>query len=305
MNKAVIIAGPTASGKTALAIDLCKKFNGEVISADSMQIYKGMDIATAKPSAEEMCGIRHHLIDIIDPCEPFSVSQFKILADYAIKDIISRGKLPVIAGGTGLYIDSLINNTEFGEFTGDEEFRQTLAQRIENEGGQALLDELSVIDPECAARLHANDAKRIVRALEVWHCTGKTITQHEKESRKTKSNYEFLLIGIFFNDRQKLYDRINLRVDKMFEAGLENEARKALENVDAPTAYQAIGYKELKPYFEGKITIQQASEALKKSTRNYAKRQLTWFRRYDNMIKIFADCNEIQKAEEIVRSFLK
>lgn len=305
MNKAVIIAGPTASGKTALAIDICKKFSGEVISADSMQIYKGMDIATAKPSKEEMAGIPHHLIDIVDPSEAFSVSRFKLLADSAMEDIISRGKLPVIAGGTGLYIDSLLNNTDFGEFQGDEGYRESLRLRAEIQGGDVLLAELKEIDSECAERLHPNDTKRIIRALEFFHCTGKTLTQNERESRIHGSKYEFLLIGLFFEERSKLYERINLRVDKMLEAGLEREALETLKSTDSPTAYQAIGYKELKPYFDGYVSLEEAVEALKKSTRNYAKRQLTWFRRYDNMIRLYVDRNETQKAEEIVRSFLK
>ncbi|MBE6689038.1 MAG: tRNA (adenosine(37)-N6)-dimethylallyltransferase MiaA [Ruminococcaceae bacterium] len=305
MNKAIIIAGPTASGKTSLAIDICKKFGGEVVSADSMQIYKGMDIATAKPTAQEMDGIVHHLIDIVDPSEPFSVSQFKSMADTAIKDIVSRGKIPVIAGGTGLYIDSLINNTEFGEFSEDENYRAELNRRAELSGGQVLLDELAGVDPECAARLHANDIKRIIRGLEFYHCTGKTLTQNEKESRVKKSEYEYLILGLFFEDREKLYQRINLRVDKMLEAGLEQEARNALKVADSPTAYQAIGYKELKPYFDGVITLEQAVESLKKSTRNYAKRQLTWFRRYENMVRLYVDKGDLQDAEQIVRSFLK
>ena len=305
MNKAIIIAGPTASGKTSLAIDICKKFDGEVISADSMQIYKGMDIATAKPTAEEMQEIKHHLIDIIPPSEPFSVSQFKKLADEAMEDIISRGKLPVIAGGTGLYIDAILNNTDFGEFSGDEKYREELKLRAEKEGGEALLRELAGVDPECAARLHANDTKRIIRALEFYFCTGKTLTQNEKESHSAKSKYDFLMFGLFFEDRALLYDRINLRVDKMMEAGLEAEAKGALESADSPTAYQAIGYKELKPYFEGAVTLDEALESLKKSTRNYAKRQLTWFRRYENMHRIYVDKNELSKVEEAVRSFLK
>lgn len=305
MNKVVIIAGPTASGKTSLAIDICKKFDGEVISADSMQIYKGMDIATAKPTSDERDGIPHHLIDIIHPSETFSVSQFKSLADKTIEDILSKGKLPVIAGGTGLYIDSILNNTYFGEFSGDEEYRAFLRSRAEREGGTVLLEELRSVDPECAERLHVNDTKRVIRALEFYHCTGKTLTKNEKESRTQKSKYEFLLMGLFFEDRQKLYDRINLRVDAMLDAGLVKEAEIALKNSDSPTAYQAIGYKELKPYFDGTSTLEQAVESLKKSTRNYAKRQLTWFRRYENMTRLYVDKNEVQNAYEIVRSFLK
>lgn len=304
MQKVIIVAGPTASGKTSLAIELCKKFNGEVISADSMQIYKGMDIATAKPSEEEKDGIPHHLIDILDPTESFSVSQFKELADRTISDIISRGKLPVVAGGTGLYIDSLVNNTSFGDFSGDESYREALRARAEAEGTESLWNELFSIEPERAEKLGKNDLKRIIRALEVYHCTGKTLTEHESISRTQKSDYDFLMLQLFFEDREVLYDRINRRVDKMFELGLEQEARRELTRHSLPTAHQAIGYKELRPYFEGKATLEEVSESLKKSTRNYAKRQLTWFRRYENAVRLFVDKGEIAFAEEKVRSFL-
>ena len=304
MSKVIIIAGPTASGKTSLAIDICKKFNGEVISADSMQIYKGMDIATAKPSEQEKDGIPHHLIDILDPSEPFSVSQFKELCDRAIADVVSRGKLPVVAGGTGLYIDSLVNNTLFGEFSGDEEYRELLRTRAETEGTEALWNELSQVDPERAEKLSKNDQKRIIRALEVYHCTGKTLTEHESFSRTQKSEHDFLMLLLFFEDREALYDRINKRVDKMFEMGLEEEARRELTKNGLPTAHQAIGYKELRPYFEGTATLEEVSESLKKSTRNYAKRQLTWFRRYENAVRLLADKGELCEAEKIIRSFL-
>lgn len=304
MQKVIIVAGPTASGKTALAIDICKKFNGEVVSADSMQIYKGMDIATAKPTEAEKDGIPHHLIDVLEPSEGFSVSQFKELAERAISDILARGKLPVVAGGTGLYIDSLVNNTSFGEFSGDESYRDALRSHAEAYGTEALWNELYTIEPERAEKLGKNDLKRIIRALEVYHCTGKTMAEHEKLSRLQKSKYDFLMLSLCFEDRDVLYDRINRRVDKMFEAGLEHEARRKLSESGFPTAHQAIGYKELRPYFEGTATFEEVSESLKKSTRNYAKRQLTWFRRYDEAVKIFVDKGGTEQAEKTIRSFL-
>jgi len=218
--------------------------------------------------------------------------------------VVSRGKLPVVAGGTGLYIDSLVNNTLFGEFSGDEEYRELLRTRAETEGTEALWNELSQVDPERAEKLSKNDQKRIIRALEVYHCTGKTLTEHESFSRTQKSEHDFLMLLLFFEDREVLYDRINKRVDKMFEMGLEEEARRELTKNGLPTAHQAIGYKELRPYFEGTATLEEVSESLKKSTRNYAKRQLTWFRRYENAVRLLADKGELCEAEKIIRSFL-
>ncbi|MBQ9941287.1 MAG: tRNA (adenosine(37)-N6)-dimethylallyltransferase MiaA [Clostridia bacterium] len=304
MNKAIIIAGPTASGKTALSIEICKKFNGEVISADSMQIYKGMDIATAKPTSDEMCGIPHHLMSIADPSELFSVAKFKTLAEDAIEDILSRGKLPVIVGGTGLYIDSLINNTRFGEFDGDDKYREQLRLIAEKNGNAFLWNMLMEADEPTASRVNPNDLKRVIRALEVYHCTGKRMSEYDAVSHTEKSKYDYLFLGLFFEDRSILYDRINKRVDKMFECGLVQEAQRELNKNISSTARQAIGYKELIPYFKGHSTLEEVSESLKKATRNYAKRQLTWFRRYENIVKIFPDKNQLQNSEEIIRSFL-
>ncbi|MBR5826971.1 MAG: tRNA (adenosine(37)-N6)-dimethylallyltransferase MiaA [Clostridia bacterium] len=277
-----IIAGPTASGKTSLSIELAKRFNGEIVSADSMQIYKNMDIATAKPDEEEMHGIPHHLIGIINPDDEFSVAQYKIKATEAIEDILARGKMPIVVGGTGLYIDTLINNTEFLDYE-KSDIRSTLEQRNENEGTESLWNELNSIDPETAQKLHLNDIKRIIRALEVFYSTGKTISEQRELSHINESPYNWCLIGLNADDRQYLYDRINLRVDIMLNMGLLKEAEDFFSSDVSHTAIQAIGYKELKPYIDGEKRLEDAVEKLKMETRRYAKRQLTWFRRYSDI----------------------
>ena len=277
-----IIAGPTASGKTSLSIELAKRFNGEIVSADSMQIYKNMDIATAKPDEEEMHGIPHHLIGIINPDDEFSVAQYKIKATEAIEDILARGKMPIVVGGTGLYIDTLINNTEFLDYE-KSDIRSTLEQRNENEGTESLWNELNSIDPETAQKLHLNDIKRIIRALEVFYSTGKTISEQRELSHINESPYNWCLIGLNADDRQYLYDRINLRVDIMLNMGLLKEAEDFFSSDVSHTAIQAIGYKELKPYIDGEKSLEDAVEKLKMETRRYAKRQLTWFRRYSDI----------------------
>lgn len=305
MNKplVVVVVGPTASGKTSLAIEIAKKFNGEVISADSMQIYKGMDIATAKPTEEEMQGIPHHLISIIGADESFSVNEFKKAATDSIEKILSEGKLPVVAGGTGLYVDTLVNNTEFFDYE-KSGIRQELEKRAEKEGIDILFNELRDIDEEAARRLHENDVKRIIRALEVYYSTGKTISEQCRMSHLNESKYRFCIIGINAEDRQILYDRINLRVDLMLEAGLLKEAEEFFACDVSKTAKQAIGYKELKPYFDSLCTLGEATEKLKMETRRYAKRQLTWFRKRENINWIYIDeksKDEIfSEAEEII-----
>ena len=300
-----VVVGPTASGKTALAVEISKAFDGEVVSADSMQIYKGMNIATAKPTDEEMQGIPHHLISIIGADEVFSVNQFKTAATAAIEDILSRGKLPVVAGGTGFYVDTLVNNTEFLDYE-DNGIREKLENRLAAEGIEALYKELSEIDPETAERLHLNDEKRIIRALEVYHSTGKTISEQCRLSHLNESKYRFCIIGITAEDRQLLYDRINIRVDKMLEEGLLEEAESFFENPVSATAKQAIGYKELKPYLDGESTLDEAVEKLKMETRRYAKRQLTWFRKRENINWIYIDgkskADIIKEAADIIRS---
>lgn len=290
-NKPRILAvvGPTASGKTALAVELALRFNGEVISADSMQIYKGMSIATAKPDENEMKGIRHHLIDFLEPTETFSVSDFVNLADRTAKDILSREKLPVLCGGTGLYIRSFVENIQFTEEKSDPALREELNRRYKNEGGEKLIEELSEFDPETAQKLHPSQSKRIVRAIEIYRLSGITMSEAVRRSRSVPSPYDFTIIGITYADRQKLYDRIDRRVDMMLEKGLIEEAKAFYRSAAGCTACAAIGYKELKPYLDGNCSLEEAVQRLKQETRHYAKRQLTWFRKDNNIDWIEAD----------------
>ena len=278
----IVIVGPTASGKTSLSIEIAKEIGGEIVSADSMQIYKDMDIATAKPTTDEMQGIPHHLISIIDSDENFSVAAYKEKAMEAIADIFQRGKTPIVVGGTGLYIDTLINNTTFFDFDKSNE-REKLQKRLEDEGIEKLFYELKAVDPETAEKLHINDVKRILRALEVYNSTGKTISLQAELSHEKESEYNWLVIGLTAENREVLYDRINRRVDIMLEDGLIQEAKEFFASEKSSTAKQAIGYKELKPYFDGVLTLDEATENLKRETRRYAKRQLTWFRRNKNI----------------------
>jgi tRNA dimethylallyltransferase len=278
----VVIVGPTASGKTKLAVDTALLYGGEVVSADSMQIYKGMNIGTAKPSRAEMRGVRHHMIDVVGPDENFSVADYVKMAREAIEDINSRGKLAIVAGGTGLYVDSLVTNTRFSQdAASDPALRAEKRRKAELEGGQSLLDELAAYDPDSAARLHPRDVGRIIRAIEVYELTGVTMTETLRRSRLAPGLYDCRRIGLRFADRQALYDRINRRVDEMFSAGLEAEARGLLEEYGEKTltSMQAIGYKELAKYFDGGITLAEAEETIKQGTRRYAKRQMTWFGR--------------------------
>ena len=280
MNKplVVVVLGPTASGKTSLGIEIVEKFGGEIVSADSMQIYENMNIATAKPSEAELARVKHHLIGFVPMGESYSVAKYKQEALCAIDDIISRGKLPIVVGGTGFYIDTLVKNTEFFDYE-NTDIREKLEARCESEGIEALYDELKSIDSETAARLHINDIKRIIRALEVYYLTGKTISQQAELSHLNESGYNWCLIGLRAEDRQYLYDRINRRVDIMLEDGLLSEAEAFFASDISDTAAQAIGYKELKPYIDGLVSLEDALEKLKMETRRYAKRQLTWFRR--------------------------
>lgn len=300
-----VVAGPTASGKTALGIEIAKRLGGEIVSADSMQIYKNMDIATAMPTSVEQAQAVHHLIGFLSPGEDFSVAKYKELAFEAIDDILSRGKLPVVVGGTGLYIDTLINNTEFLDYEKND-IRQSLEQRAEKEGIKSLFGELQRVDPKAAERLHINDSKRIIRALEVYMSTGKTISQQCELSHLNESRYRFCVIGLTAENRQYLYDRINLRVDKMLEAGLIDEAKEFFEMNPGNTAKQAIGYKELKPYLDGFVSLEEAAEKLKTETRRYAKRQLTWFRRNDKIHWLSVDTTDkdslFDRACEIINS---
>ena len=274
----IAVVGPTASGKTALGAALAKALDGEVISFDSMQIYEGMEIATAKPTAEEMQGIPHHLVGVVPADASFSVAQFKTLCIDAIDNVLSRGKVPVLVGGTGLYFDTIYYNTTYFEAAGTSQ-RAALTDRLRKEGAAALLEELRGIDPETAETLHVSDEKRILRALEVYYTTGKTISEQNRLSRQQESPYSFCVIGLSAADRSFLYERIDRRVDAMVQRGLLNEARRFFEQTPAGTAKQAIGYKELKPYFDGDCSLEEALSKLKMETRRYAKRQLTWFRR--------------------------
>lgn len=303
-NNVLVIVGPTASGKTSLAVEIAKKFNGEIISADSMQIYKNMDIATAKPTKEEQGGVPHHLIDFLSPNEKFSVAKYKELCCKCIDDILKRGKLPIIAGGTGLYVDTVVNNTVF--LDGDnEEIRQTLVNEFEEKGIEPLYERLLEIDRESAEKLHLSDVKRIIRALEVYYSTGKTKSQQNLLSHTEKSKYNFCIIGINAHNREVLYDRINRRVDLMVSLGLINEAENFFKNESSSTAVQAIGYKELKPYFDKEATLDEALFKLKAETRHYAKRQLTWFRRNKSINWIYIDENTslFDNAVKIIESF--
>ncbi len=285
--KVIVIAGPTASGKTALGVELAKKLNGEVISADSMQIYKDMTIGTAKPLPDEMDGIKHYLIDFVSPDERFSVADFKILAEEKIEDILSRGKTPIIVGGTGLYIDALIYGIEYPDIEFDEKYRNELLKIAENEEGlKSLYDEATKIDPLAMKKISHNDTKRITRVLELYKATGKTKTELEEESRKKEVKYDYRVFAINM-DREKLYERINLRVDLMIKNGLIDEVKGILNKYEKfPTAMQGLGYKEVVQYLNGNSTKDEMVEKIKQETRRYAKRQLTWFRKNKNIIWI-------------------
>ena len=282
--KILVIVGPTASGKTRMAVELAQRHNGEVISADSMQIYRTMDIGTAKPTKEEMEGVPHHMIDVADPEEDFSVARYVEMAARCVDDVLARGKLPIVAGGTGLYIDSLLSGRTFAPFSPDSALRGELERELEEKGGQAMLEALAQVDPEAAQRLHPNDHKRIIRALEVYRSTGKTITQHNRETQAIPPRYNALTIGLAFQDRQAMWRRIDQRVDEMVAAGLEDEVRRLLTSGISPkcTAMQAIGYKEFTQALSGEMTWQEAADVVKLRSRQYAKRQLTWFGRNPN-----------------------
>ena len=299
-QKIVIVGGPTASGKSALALKLCQQFGGELISADSMQIYKRLDIGTAKPSADETALVKHHLIDIREPWENYSAAEFVRDARAAIDSVFSAGKLPVVCGGTGLYIEALIHPTDYSEQTeADGEIRSALMKKDAHE----LWEELKGVDPEAAEKTHENNKKRVVRALEIYYMTGKTKTETDKEQKRTESDLDHLLLLTGFGDRRALYERIDRRVDGMINAGLVAETRRLLRSGDlrpGTTAYQAIGYKELFPYINGEKTLDECVSKLKQATRNYAKRQLTWFSRYDG-IRV----GDAETAMTAVRTFLE
>ena len=287
----VCIVGPTASGKTALAAALSQRLNGEVVSADSMQIYRGMSIGTAKPSAEEMRGIPHHMIDFLPPEERFSVADYAALARKTILDIHKRGKLPVLAGGTGLYVQAVTEGILFLEEPENPEIRRRLEQRAKAEGIEPLFRELQKIDPLSAERIDRNNGKRVLRALEIYYLTGETMTRRLERSRAGELPFQPVMIGLGFSDRKNLYARIEQRVDQMMKDGLLEEAGRVLGDLGI-TASGAIGYKEFLPYFRGEVSLAEAVDRLKQDTRRYAKRQLTWFKRDSRIHWIFVDREE-------------
>ena len=282
------VVGPTASGKTALAVELAKRLGGEIVSADSMQIYKGMDIASAKPTEAEKQGIPHHMMDFLPPETPYSVAEYVKAAHACILEIHKRQKLPILVGGTGLYVDSLLTGTQFIETETDFDLRARLETEFDALGGEKMLEKLAAFDRDTAARLHPNNRKRIIRAFEVYTLTGKTMTEALAASREKPSPFTPCYIGIAYENREILYDRINRRVDIMLENGLLAEARAFFQGTP-DTAAQAIGYKELKPYLDGVLSLDEAVENLKRATRNYAKRQITWFKRNPQIHWIYAD----------------
>ena len=296
--KVIVICGPTASGKTALSIELAKKINGEIISSDSMQIYKDMDIGTAKPTKQEMQEIKHYLLDFVEPDQRYSVAQFKKDAEKAIEEILAKNKVPIIVGGTGLYVDSLIYGIEYQEIELDQKYREELEEKVQKEGLETLYEQAKKIDPQAIEKISANDKKRILRILEIYHSTGKTKTQQEIESRKNEVKYDYKVFALNI-EREKLYERINKRVDIMIKQGLIQEVENLCSKyTEFPTAMQGLGYKEVVEYLQGKISEQEMIEKIKMETRRYAKRQLTWFRK--NKQTIWLDATKGKENVEII-----
>ena len=309
MATVLCVVGPTATGKTKMGVALAKRFDGEVVSVDSMQLYRGMAIGTAAPTREEMEGIPHHMVAVADPAESWSAARHVSAADACVQDILRRGKLPVLVGGTGLYLDALIRGTDFAAGSQGTELRRQLQRRARQEGVETLLEELRRIDPAAAQKLHLRDEKRIIRALEVWYETGCTITEHDRQERQRPPKYDALYIGLDFLDRQDLRDRIDRRVDTMVEQGLLEEVEALLASGlprDA-TALQAIGYKQFLAVAEGTATRQEAIAEVKLRSRQYAKRQLTWLRRNPDIFWIRWESRPnfpegLQKATEYLHS---
>ena len=306
-SRVIAVGGPTASGKTALSVGLAKAFGGEIINADSMQIYKNLDVGTAKPSIEERQGVPHYLLDFLPPETPYSVADFTAAADPLIQEITARGKLPLVVGGTGLYITSLLNGMAFAPEKMDPAIRARLQERAEAEGGAALYAELQSIDPDYAAQVHPNNLPRVIRALELYAATGRRMSEERVNARPAEPPYRSLCLCLTCRDRAVLYDRIERRVNLMLENGVLAEAKQVYDHRDTySTAAQAIGYKEFFPYFEGTGSLDECTARLKQATRNYAKRQLTWFRRQNDAVWLYIDEeNVLDRACELVREFLQ
>ena len=306
-SRVIAVGGPTASGKTALSVGLAKAFGGEIINADSMQIYKNLDVGTAKPSIEERQGVPHYLLDFLPPETPYSVADFTAAADPLIQEITARGKLPLVVGGTGLYITSLLNGMAFTPEKTDPAIRARLQERAEAEGGAALYAELQSIDPDYAAQVHPNNLPRVIRALELYTATGRRMSEERVNARPAEPPYRSLCLCLTCRDRAVLYDRIERRVNLMVENGVLAEAKQVYDHRDTyRTAAQAIGYKEFFPYFEGTGSLDECTARLKQATRNYAKRQLTWFRRQNDAVWLYIDEeNVLDRACELVREFLQ
>ena len=306
--KVLVIAGPTASGKTKISIELAKRLNGEIISADSMQIYKYMNIGTAKPTEEEKEGIPHYLMDFLEPDEKFSVAQYKEMATKYIEEILSKNKVPIMVGGTGLYINSVTEEINFDtEIVENKKIREKLEKISLEQGNEGLYEELKRVDKDAANRIHLADTKRIIRALEVYKTTGITITEHQKMSKQIDKKYDYKIVGLKI-EREKLYERINKRVDLMVKDGLIEEAKEVLDMLSLKghlTSFQAIGYKEFVPYFNGEITLEEALDTIKQESRRYAKRQITWFKRTNGLEWIDADRDVLKVVNEIIDFYNK
>ena len=305
--RVVAVGGPTASGKTALSVALAKAFDGEIINADSMQIYKNLDVGTAKPTTQEQQGIPHHLLGFPPPETPFSVADFTAAADPLVREISAHGKLPLVVGGTGLYITSLLNGVAFAPEKLDPTIRARLQAQAEAEGSAALYAQLQAVDPDYAAQVHPNNLPRVIRALELFEATGRKMSEERVNARAAEPPYRALCLCLTCRDRAALYDRIGRRVDLMVENGVLDEARQVYDHRDSyRTAAQAIGYKEFFPYFEGTASLDDCTERLKQATRNYAKRQLTWFRRQNDAVWLYLDEeNVVDHACALVRAFLQ
>lgn len=297
-KRIVVVAGPTASGKTELSLALAERLNGEIVSADSMQIYRGMDIGTAKPTIGGRRGIPHHMLDVAEPGDDWSVSRYEQQASNCVDDILRRGRLPILCGGTGLYINAVISGAGFQASGADSGVRAALEKQWDDQGADAMCARLRAVDPESAARLHPNDRRRIIRALEVYELTGETISEHNRRTRERPPRYDAVMLGLKTDPRDVLYQRIDRRVGKMVEQGLIEEVRSLWQRgVLKGTAAQAIGYKELIDYFESRKTLDEALRAIQQKSRNYAKRQLTWFQADDRIHWIVY--NTVEAADQV------